>query len=80
MDCQAVGVIDKTKLFEFRHEMADARSWCTDHLRQMFLIDMAASGVFVICYAGFPAVIRTRPASRNMIVLFRRHMAAYIGP
>jgi len=39
MDCQAVGVIDKAKLLELRHEMADPRSRRADHLRQMFLIN-----------------------------------------
>ena len=39
MDRQAVGVIDKAKLLEFHHEMADTRSRCADHLRQVFLIN-----------------------------------------
>lgn len=39
VDRQAVGVIDKAKLLELHHEMADPRSRCADHLRQMFLIN-----------------------------------------
>jgi len=39
VDRQAVGVIDKAKLLELHHEMADARSGRADHLRQMFLIN-----------------------------------------
>jgi len=33
VDGQTVGVIDKTKLLELHHEMADARSGRADHLR-----------------------------------------------
>ena len=39
MGRQAVGVINKAKLLELHHEMADARSGRADHLRQLFLIN-----------------------------------------
>jgi hypothetical protein len=45
VDSQAVGVIDKAKLLELRHEMADSRSRRADHLRQMFLIDSWEDGL-----------------------------------
>ncbi len=43
-----------------------------------FLLGLAAAGVFALCYAGVQAVIWTRPASRNMIALSRRLVAAYV--
>ena len=35
----AVSVIDKAKILELTHEMTDPRPGCSDHLRQVFLID-----------------------------------------
>ena len=39
VDRQTVGVINKAKLLELHHEMADPRSRRADHLRQVFLIN-----------------------------------------
>src|SRR5580704_594993 len=39
VDRQTIGVIDKTKLFEFHHEVADSRSRRANHLRQVLLIN-----------------------------------------
>ena len=39
VDRQTVGGIDKAKLLELHHEMADPRSRRANHLRQVFLIN-----------------------------------------
>jgi hypothetical protein len=39
LDCQPVVAIDKAKLLELIHEMADPRPGCADHLCQVFLIN-----------------------------------------
>ena len=39
VDRQAIGVIDKAKLLELHHKMADPRSRRAHHLRQVFLIN-----------------------------------------
>jgi hypothetical protein len=45
VDRQAIGVVDKAKLLEFHHEMADPRSRRADHLRQMLLINSWEDGL-----------------------------------
>ena len=42
-----------------------------------FILGLAAFGMFFLCRASAKVVIWTRPASRNMIALSRRLIAAY---
>jgi hypothetical protein len=45
-----------------------------------FFLGLVVLGVFLACCAGVQVVIWTRPASRNMIALSRRLIAAYARP
>lgn len=42
-----------------------------------FLLSLAALGVFLVCCAGQKVAIWAPPASRNMVALSRRLIAAY---
>jgi uncharacterized membrane protein len=45
-----------------------------------FLLALAVAGVFLLWCAAIQAALWTRPASRNMIALSRRLVAAYVRP
>ena len=45
-----------------------------------FLLGLAAVGIFLVCSAVMQAAIWTLPASRSMIALSRRLVAAYVRP
>jgi hypothetical protein len=45
-----------------------------------FLLSLVAFGVFLIWWACEQVALRTPPASRNMIALSRRLIAAYARP
>lgn len=45
-----------------------------------FVLSLAAFGMFLLWYAAVQAAIWTRPASRNVMALSRRLVAAYVRP